>query len=249
MRKLILAMAAVLLFAGACGDDDSTSLSDLADSGDDGGSGGDTDSGDDVSFGEGSDSDFCQFNDDINGGMEDVDVFGDPDSIESAFEDVADTIDRAVAVAPGEIRDDVEYLAESVDGFIEFLAEYDYDLLSVPEDAQDDPRLAVGDDPAYDAALERVNAFCGVEEDEPSTDGFGDDDSDVPDQIPDIDDGDMRDLVIQSLQTTFGWDDDLASCVVDELNLTDPESIDPSIFGDPNGEVCGHSFAELFVTG
>ena len=212
---------------------------------DDGGSddGGSDDGGGD--FGAGSNTDFCQFNEQVNSGIDDVDIFsGDPGDLEDAFGQVVDDIDRAVGLAPNAIKADIAILAEGFNGFVEVMADYDYDLFAVPED---DPRLAALDDPRYEEAGNRVDAFCGIEdESEPTGDGFdtGGDDAEVPDLgLPD---DETRAIVIQGLQSAFGWDADLAACVVDELGLDDPSSIDPSVFGDLSGEVCGQSILELF---
>lgn len=267
MRRIITAMAVVLLFTAACGDDSggnvfSDALGEQAgDSGDSGDgssddpgddassddSDGDDSSGDDSSgdgFGAGSSSDFCRFNDAINTGMDDLDPLSmGPEDIQNAFRQIADNIDQAIGMAPGEIRSEVEILANGVEGFLEVLEEYDYDFFAIPEEMQDDPRLAAVNDPRYEEAIDRVNEFCGVE-DEPDTD-VGDvpeppDDSGVMDET-------MRDITIQAMQAAFGWDEQLASCVVDELGLDDPTgAIDPSVFEDPNAEVCGQSVAELF---
>jgi hypothetical protein len=147
-------------------------------------------------------------------------------------------------LAPNAIEADIAILAEGFKGFVDVMADYDYDMFAVPED---DPRLEALNDPRYEEADDRVDAFCGIEDEpEPADNGFdtGDDDAEVPDLgIPDEE---TRDIVIQGLQSAFGWDADLAACVVDELGLEDPSAIDPSVFGDPSGEVCGRSILELF---
>ena len=249
-------MAVLLLFAAACGDD-SVSLADAIDagnsasdlSGDSGLGGGDDDGGDDDAggddaggyFGAGSNTNFCQFNEEINNGLDDVDFFaGEPDDVSAAFRQIRDNMARAVGLAPSEIRDEVALLSEGIKGLVELLEDYDYDMFAVPED---DPRLAAVNDERYDEAVDRINDFCGFD-DEDLDDGneppvaTATDDQDLPDD-------EMRAIVIQVLQTAFGWDADLASCVVDELGLDDPSSIDPSVFGDPSGEVCGQSILEL----
>lgn len=260
MRRILMTVAVVLLVAAACGGDDSGSLADAIDaqdSGSDGGSsdddssdsssddaaddGGD-DGGDDDEpgdFGAGSSSDFCNFNEDIESGLDDLDIFGEVDGVRNAFAQLRDNIDQAVGLAPSEIRDDVALLSEGIEAFVEVLEDYDYDFFAIPED---DPRLAALEDPQFDAASDRVNAFCGFDD----TDDF--DSSGDGDDVPDlgIPDDEARAIVIQGLQTAFGWDAELASCVVDELGLDDPSSIDSSVFGDPTAEVCGQSIAELF---
>ena len=146
-------MAVLVLLASGCGDDsaatgdrfDTSAGADSDGGSDDGGGGGDSDGGSDDGgsdddpgaggLGDGSNSDFCNFSDNINSGLDDVDPLTmGPDDIESSFRQIADNIDRAAAIAPGEIRDDVQVLVDGVSGFMEVLGEYDYDMFSIPED-------------------------------------------------------------------------------------------------------------------
>ena len=265
MWKLMVAMAAVLTFAAACGDD-SVSLADAVNAADDGG-GGDGDGGgisdignndsddnggdDGGGAGAGSNTDFCRFNENINGGIDELDVFGDGATLEDTFKQVVDNIDRATSIAPGEIRGDVAILSEGFKAFAEILEEYDWNIFAIPDDVGDDPRLAALEDPRYEEAADRVNAFCGIEDPDPvvggdagTDDGDSGSDDDGGSVIPDG----QRDLMIQTMQQAFGWDEDLASCVVDTLGLDDPTSINPAAFGEAAGtEICGRSFDELFA--
>lgn len=242
MRKLILAIAAVLLFGAACGDDDSLSAA-----------GG---------------GDFCDFNADISTGVDEVDISGDPGDLEAAFDNLLNNIDRAVDLAPDEIRDDVATLADAMEGFVDILAEYDYNMFAMGAAAEDDPRLAAMEDPAFEAAGDRVNEYCGFDDgdDDLSDDGGlgGDDGSDGGDdsglddagdgidpvELPDEVTDEVRAMMIQTYQSIFGWDEDLASCVIEELDLDDPNTIpDMTQFEDLNAEICGQPILELFATG
>ena len=57
----------------------------------------------------------------------------------------------------------------------------------------------------------------------------------------------MRELIISTYQSIFGWDAALAECVVDELGIDDPSgTIDPEVFSDPDAQICGQSLTDLF---
>jgi hypothetical protein len=258
MRKLILIVAVVVLFSAACGDD-SSSLADQLDNGDaasaDNGSAdnGSADNGADNMV-NGSDSEFCSFNADINDGLGSIDMSSaSPDEIAAAFELITDNIDEAVSMAPDEISDDVAVLANGVKGFVEVLSDYDFNFLAIPDSAAEDPRFSAVNDPAYEAAAARVDAYCGFD-DQADTSGTGTDDSGTDNSSSDGDadpglglpDGQARDIIIQSLQAAYGWDADLAACVVDEMGLEDPANLDPSLYSDPTAEVCGQTLADLF---
>jgi hypothetical protein len=253
MRKIIVTMAVVVLFAAACGDDSSslTGEPEDADAGsvDDGSA--DDDSADDGSedMADGSGSDFCNFDAGIDEGMDSIDPsFSNPEEIEATFEQLMDDIDQAVDMAPDELRADVELLADGVSGLVEVLAEYDFNFLAIPESATDDPRMAALEDPAYEAASARIDAYCGFDDEPDAGETGSDDPGSEGDVDPDLGlpSDEMRDLAIQSLQAVYGWDAALAECVVDELGLEDPANQDPSLYTDPTAEVCGQSLAELF---
>lgn len=253
MRKIFLAMAAVLLLASACGDDSSAGGGRF-----EAAAGGDTASSGDggEAVGAGSGGDFCGLSADINDGLDAVNVFGGPDSVEAAFRQIADNIDRATGQAPAELREDVQLLSEGVAGFIDVLEEYDYNFLAIPDDAvTTDPRLAAVESPEYEAASDRVNAYCGIEPDpgldasdteppvdEPGADGGG---------VPDFGDAGLdSDFLVQIYQDAFGWDAELAACVVEELGLEDPTgAVDPSVFSDGGDGICGRTWDELFAGG
>ena len=117
-----------------------------------------------------------------------------PEELEAAFNDNLDSINQALALAPDELRDDVALFADAYGGFIDFLSEYDFNFLAIPEDAFDDPRLAALEDPALEEAGNRIEEYCGVENfitpaPTPPTGGGGGPSSvitggDVPDEFP-----------------------------------------------------------------
>ena len=229
------------------GDSDASGGSGDNDSGSSGGDGdGDSGGGDGGATGEGAGSQFCQF---INQIDEDTNTVGDeidtlePSQLGSMYADIQGYIDQAVTMAPGPIQDDVRYLATTFADFNELMAEYEYDVFAMFGDpsVEGDPRFEAFDSGEFDAASDRVNAFCGIEDE---TSGSSAGDGDVP-EVPGGDD--MRAIIVSAYQEIFGWDEALANCVVDELGLDDPTgAIDPEVFSDLNAQICGQSVTELF---
>lgn len=86
-----------------------------------------------------------------------------PDQIKDAFVANLDAIQQAAAIAPGEISGDVDMFVVAYGGFVDFLGEYDYNFLAIPENGFDDPRLLALEDPALDAAGKRIEEFCGID--------------------------------------------------------------------------------------
>ncbi|NND03930.1 MAG: hypothetical protein HKN91_14205 [Acidimicrobiia bacterium] len=86
-----------------------------------------------------------------------------PAQVEAAFMTNLDVMQQAAAIAPGEISADVDMFVVAYGGFVDFLGDYDYNFLNIPEEAFDDPRLAAMEDPELDAAGERIEEFCGVD--------------------------------------------------------------------------------------
>ncbi len=86
-----------------------------------------------------------------------------PAQIEEAFMANLSLMQQAAAIAPGEISGDVDMFVVAYGGFLDFLREYNYNFLSIPEEAFDDPRLAALEDAALDAAGDRIEEFCGID--------------------------------------------------------------------------------------
>jgi hypothetical protein len=101
------------------------------------------------------------------------------DEIEAALRANLDAMNHARDIAPSELRADVEAYAVAYGGFIDFLDEYDFNFLSMPEDAMDDPRLQALDDPALNESGARIEEYCGLDSfiasppSAPTTDGGG----------------------------------------------------------------------------
>lgn len=116
-----------------------------------------------------------------------------PEAIEAAFKQNLDAINQAVDLAPGEIKGDVEMFADAYGGFVDFLGDYGYNFLAIPEDALNDPRLAVMDSPELVAAGDRIEEFCGLDDliaDPPDAGGGGG--ALPPTELPDGFPGDLE---------------------------------------------------------
>lgn len=83
--------------------------------------------------------------------------------VEELFTDNVDAINQAAQMAPNEIRGDVVMFAEAYGGFVELLAENGFNFLALGEDVLNDPRLAALEDPELEAAGDRIEAYCGIE--------------------------------------------------------------------------------------
>ncbi|MFQ5556536.1 MAG: hypothetical protein ACE5GB_03375 [Acidimicrobiales bacterium] len=239
MRRTAIVLTALAVLASACGDDGS-SLEDVLSSGDDAVS---SDSGADVGPGPGASTDFCRISDQINDRLDSVDTeiaaaiaSGDLEAVAGYFDDSFGLMQQAAAVAPGEIRDDVEVLVTGFRGMIDVLEEFDFDFTAIPSD---DPRISALDDPRFDEASDRLDAFCGIDSDE-------DEETDGGTGLPGPQSDAVRGAMVQALADSLGIDETLAGCLVDELGLDDPASIDPSVFGDLTQEVCGTTMGEIF---
>jgi hypothetical protein len=221
MRRLLLSVVPVLLLAAACGDDGGLA-----------GTGGN----------------FCDMVGSINDAgdaNEEIDFF-DPSAVEEAFKEFAAQIEAAKRAAPGEIKADVELLADGMQDFLEILDEADYDFTALIA-LEGDPRMEAVDSPQYEAAQDRVDAYCGIS-DTSVDDGFTDPDPDSDADLPGIDpeeledfdfSGDEREIAIQVYEM-FGHDRETAECLVDELgDFTGAEDFDLST------EFCGMTLLEI----
>ncbi|MDJ0961557.1 MAG: hypothetical protein QNJ88_12940 [Acidimicrobiia bacterium] len=83
--------------------------------------------------------------------------------IEAFFNDSLDAINQAEGLAPDDIRADVALFATAYGGFVEFLAENNFNFLAIAGTALDDPRLVALEDPALEEAGDRIEAYCGIE--------------------------------------------------------------------------------------
>ena len=204
-------------------------------------------------------SDFCGDNDNINSSLDSVSD-SSPEDFQESITNAYSLMQQAAASAPGEIQDDVQYLVDGYGQIIDAYEAADWNFLAA------DISGIEFDEVRADQAVANIDAYCGVDDsgdggDDGGSGGFGDDGStpdlgDIdldgvdPDVFePDLDAFDDVDLdnPASILGAIYGWDDQLAQCVVDELGITDAS--DQVDFSDPNMQICGQSLIELFVGG
>jgi hypothetical protein len=245
MRQLMILISALGLLAGACGDDGGTL----------GGFGSD---------------DFCDSNERIEARLDGMDAefetafaSGDFSGLGAYFGEALELMRGAAGSAPGEIRADIDTLVTGFEAFVAVLDDYDYNFFQIPED---EPRLAALDNPEYEAASDRVDAYCGVDTDadvdsdggsgadldeSPEPDPDPVDPADAPDPGDEVEFGDdqIADLVAEALAQNFNIDVDLARCIVEEAGLSTPGAIDPSAFEDLSAPICGTTWGAILSGG
>ena len=245
MRRLLILISALGLFAGACGDDGST-LSGLGS------------------------NDFCDSNNEIEARLdgigtefENTATSGDFSALATYFEEALELMRGAAGSAPAQVRADIDTLIFGFETFVAVLDDYDYNILLVPDD---EPRLAVLEGPEYDAASDRLAAFCGVDTDSDDDSGTDiddtpqPDDSDLPDPVDapepdpagdDLEFGDdqIAELVAEALTQNFDIDAGLARCIVEEAGLNSPAAIDASVFEDLSAPICGTTWGAILSGG
>ncbi len=86
-----------------------------------------------------------------------------PQELEEAFAGNLDAINQAAALAPADIRSDVLLFADAYGGFVELLAENDFNFLALADLDESDPRIVALDDPELVAAGERIEQYCGID--------------------------------------------------------------------------------------
>lgn len=94
-----------------------------------------------------------------------VDLFGaTPEEIEAQFRQNVEAVERWESVAPPEIEDDVNLFADAFRTFVRLGEEADWDILAMAENPEFETAF---DDPALDAASDRIDAYsrdvCGVD--------------------------------------------------------------------------------------
>jgi hypothetical protein len=119
--------------------------------------------------GSGSDTEFCEYLRAFDEQTDQAPALTNPGDVQMLFEDVADSLARARDLAPSEIADDVDLLADTYDGFIEVLKENDYNFLAMVPAIETDPRLIAMDSEEVERAGDNIATFCGLP-------NFGDDD-------------------------------------------------------------------------
>ena len=129
---------------------------------------------DDPGTGEGSSTEFCAFIADVDDSQQQLDLAFDPDSFRQAMEDTITGMERARDLAPSEIADDVDFVLDGFLGFVELLEEYEYNMLALGTEALEDPRLVVLESPEFEAAVNRIGEFCGLDLDTGDDDEMSD---------------------------------------------------------------------------
>lgn len=138
--------------------------------------------------GQGSSTEFCAFIADVDETQDGIDFGFDTDAFRQAMEDTVAALERAQDLAPGEIEDDVDFVLGTFLDFISLLEEYDYNFMALGTQAADDPRLLAFDEAEFEAAVQRIGDFCGVDLDagggevDPGTGSGGE--TEIPGDIP-----------------------------------------------------------------
>jgi hypothetical protein len=235
-------VAALALAGGACGGDDDgdateDATEDAADPGDTSDASNDDEDSDDG--GDGETNEWCALMEGAETPAFDELDITDPDSVESAFEEVVDLIEEAADSAPDEIEDDVQILADQFETFFDELEEADFNFAEIDQTALDSPEA--------DAASERIDEFCGLEPDAGET--VTTDDAAAPDDTgaaPAGGDGTVEAELMRQF-TAIGMTEDQASCMVDNLDMEEVVAngaTDPMMFLDLF-ETCDINMAEL----
>ena len=250
-RWMLAMVAAVALFAASCGDSDgddaaSTTSAVVADeSGDENegttettaASGGTSAPKDDVEVSGGDpNSEWCRLATDVQGQLDGIenDPFGffSPEGIAQ----LVGALDRAVQVAPAEIRSDVAASRDAIAGLGAVLEQYDFDLLNIPPAELE----AAFDQEALEGAGDRITAYneqvCGISPGEveaaPAAPSLGDSEAAV-------------ESFVTGLTATLPITEEQARCLAEELDfeqLVVDGELDPS---DP--ELLDQIFAVLSV--
>ncbi len=259
-RWMLAMVAAVALFAAACGGDsdgDDAAPETTAVATDEGGDAGEDTTAttaaapdgtsapkEDIEVSGDPNSEWCQLASTVQTQLDGVEA--DPFSFfsEAGLTQLTSALDQAVQVAPPEIRSDV---AASRDAFAELgalFAEYDFDILSVPPAELE----AAVDQDAVSAAGDRIQAYneqvCGIESDVAT----------APGTAPSLGDSEAAvEAFVQGLTSTLPITEDQARCLAEELDFAslaadgsfdpnDPELLD-QVFGVLG--VCDISITDL----
>lgn len=162
MNRFVRLLAVMALLVAACGGGDDAGVTSTAEA--DGASSSTTTSAPATTSAvvANPSDDFCGFMADYAENVDFSPTAMNPAQLEDLFKENLDAIDRAIRIAPGDIKGDVEMFAEAYEGFIGLLEEYDFNFIAMG-DAIDDPRLLAMEDPALEEAGERIETYCGIE--------------------------------------------------------------------------------------
>jgi hypothetical protein len=186
MRKLVVLIAVLAMFASACGGGGDDNVD--GESGSDGDGDGETLSADE----------WCGFNE----GVEDLNLFGasaDFNGLESSIQGFLDVVDEVEDRAPEEIKDDIAVMGEAMAEFDEVLSEVDYDFLALSE-----ADLAALDIPEVEQASENISRYadenCGGDASDPADDSVDEapEVEETPEPQEDADADDIRDVDLEA---------------------------------------------------
>ena len=247
-------VAALALAGGACGgDDDDDAVGDAVattDASNDASNGADSEAEDDDPGGNAGGSGWCEQLNDTEfdtPGFDNLDIT-DPDSVENAFQEIQDLMEEAADSAPDEIEDDVEILVDQARELFDALEDADFDFTELDDSALDTPEA--------DAAAERIDEYCGFDDDLGDTldtldledlgDTLGTLDLEDIEDLGDIDDlsGTDEEIARQQMVSVFtlmGMTEEQANCVFDNIDLDEFDNganVDPSAYFDLFGD-CG----------
>lgn len=189
----------------------------------------------------------------LDAAFEDIDL--SPESIEQAFEAISSQVEAAVKVAPAEISQDIETVADGIELFLDILREADFNLFALGEDA------AALEDPELDAAGDRVTAYvkseCGIDLDEETSDLFEDDEVIVGtdrDPVASLE-GDfdslpegLQDSLVESLEEALGVSPESIECLIRSSETLDAEALTEQLSGAEAFAIldkCGLDFSDF----
>jgi hypothetical protein len=89
------------------------------------------------------------------------------EQLEQVFGSMAESVDAMVDAAPDEIRDDAEFVGETMSKFLSVFSDADYDVMKIAEDP-DFPALSDAmESDEMNAAQDRISAYtkeeCGID--------------------------------------------------------------------------------------
>jgi hypothetical protein len=108
--------------------------------------------------------DFCEFVISYAEGIDAMSFGLNPAAFETALTENLAAMEQAASIAPSEVRGDAERFVTAYGGFVEFLEEYDWNVIAISEASLDDPRLLALEDPELVAAGNRISEYCGVDD-------------------------------------------------------------------------------------
>lgn len=149
-------------------------------------------------------------------GLANVNVFI-PAEFRAAFDQNLDLVDRAVAVAPDEIRDQMGLIRDELRRTYDEFDAVDFDataLLGTPE------RDSTAVDAATDLVDDYVRAECGIDPD--ANADSGPDDAEIQEML---DESGQGAAVLRAALVEIGFSDDEADCLATEISLDDFASL------------------------